>query len=61
MPEPADGQVLIRNAFLSVDPYMRPRMNDVKSYVPPFLLGEVMNGGAVGQVIASRNSRVAEG
>ena len=52
---------MIRNAYLSVDPYMRGRMNDVKSYVPPFALGEPMTGGAVGQVIASRNERFAEG
>ncbi|GAA1215632.1 NADP-dependent oxidoreductase [Kitasatospora nipponensis] len=50
-PEP--GQLLVRNAFLSVDPYMRGRMNDVKSYVPPFRLDAVMDGGAVGYVVAS--------
>jgi len=61
VPEPADGQVLIRNAFVSVDPYMRGRMNDVKSYVPPFALGEPLTGGAVGQVVASRNGRFEEG
>ena len=61
IPDPADGQVLIRNAFFSVDPYMRPRMNDVRSYVAPFTLGEAMTGGAVGRVAASRNSRYAEG
>ena len=61
IPDPADGQVLIRNAYFSVDPYMRPRMNDVRSYVAPFTLGEAMTGGAVGQVAASRNSRYAEG
>ncbi|SDG96950.1 NADP-dependent oxidoreductase [Klenkia brasiliensis] len=44
------GQVRVRNEFLSVDPYMRGRMNDVKSYVPPFALGETMTGGAVGRV-----------
>ena len=59
--ETADGELLIRNAFLSVDPYMRGRMNDVRSYVPPFELGEVMTGGAVGEVIASRNDGFAEG
>jgi NADPH-dependent curcumin reductase CurA len=59
--EPDDGQAVIRNAFMSVDPYMRGRMNDVKSYVPPFQLGEVLYGGAVGEVIASRNERLAEG
>jgi NADPH-dependent curcumin reductase CurA len=61
IPDPADGQVLIRNAFFSVDPYMRPRMNDVRSYVAPFTLGEAMTGGAVGRVAVSRNSRYAEG
>jgi hypothetical protein len=61
IPDPADGQVLIRNAFFSVDPYMRPRMNDVRSYVAPFTLGEAMTGGAVGRVAASRNEKYAEG
>ncbi|GHE14057.1 NADP-dependent oxidoreductase [Klenkia taihuensis] len=46
----APGQVRVRNEFLSVDPYMRGRMNDVKSYIPPFALGETMTGGAVGRV-----------
>ena len=59
--EPADGQILIRNAFFSVDPYMRPRMNDVRSYVAPFTLGEPMTGGAVGRVVASRHDALAEG
>jgi hypothetical protein len=49
-----DGQVRIRNLWLSVDPYMRGRMNDVKSYVPPFQLGEPMDGGAIGEVIESK-------
>jgi NADPH-dependent curcumin reductase CurA len=57
LPDPSDGEVLVRNAFLSVDPYMRARMNDVKSYVPPFALGEPMTGGAVGRVVESRNER----
>jgi NADPH-dependent curcumin reductase CurA len=61
IPDPAEGQLLIRNAYFSVDPYMRPRMNDVRSYVAPFTLGEAMTGGAVGQVVASRNPRYAEG
>ncbi|MGH3314015.1 MAG: NADP-dependent oxidoreductase [Streptomyces sp.] len=51
---PDDGQILVRNLHLSVDPYMRGRMNDVKSYVPPFQLDEPMGGGAVGVVIASK-------
>ena len=49
-----DGQVLVRNRFMSVDPYMRGRMNDRKSYVPPFEIGKVLDGGAVGEVIESR-------
>ncbi|MEU0935950.1 MULTISPECIES: NADP-dependent oxidoreductase [unclassified Embleya] len=54
IPELADGQMLIRNLFLSVDPAMRGRMNDVKSYTPPFELNKPMDGGAVGRVVASR-------
>ncbi len=50
--EPGDGRLLVRNAFMSVDPYMRGRMNDAKSYVPPYELGKVMYGGAVGEVVA---------
>ncbi len=61
VPAPAEGQVLIRNAYLSVDPYMRGRMSDVRSYVAPFTLGEVMGGGAVGRVAASRSPDWREG
>jgi len=61
VPEPSEGEVLVRNIYLSVDPYMRGRMNDVKSYVPPFKVGEVLQAGVVGQVVASRNSRFSEG
>ena len=53
VPDPGEGQVLVRNTFMSVDPYMRGRMNDVKSYVPPFQIGAPLDGGAVGEVIAS--------
>ena len=49
-----DQQVLVRNLFMSVDPYMRGRMNDRKSYVPPFEIGKVLDGGAVGEVVESR-------
>ena len=59
--EPAPGQVLVRNDWMSVDPYMRGRMNDVKSYVPPFGLGEAMEGGAVGTVVASESPDVPVG
>jgi NADPH:quinone reductase len=59
--EPADGQVLVRNIYLSVDPYMRGRMNDAKSYVPPFQVGEVLQAGVIGEVVASRNDNFGEG
>jgi NADPH-dependent curcumin reductase CurA len=49
-----DQQVLVRNLFMLVDPYMRDRMNDRKSYVPPFEIGKALEGGAVGEVIESR-------
>jgi len=61
LPDPGDGEVLIRNAYVSVDPYMRGRMNDAKSYVPPFQVGEPLSGGAVGKVVASRNTQWPEG
>ena len=57
----ADGEVRVANRWLSVDPYMRGRMNDVKSYVPPFVLGEPMTGGAVGEVIESRDPALVAG
>jgi NADPH-dependent curcumin reductase CurA len=55
LPDLQDGQVLVRNQFMSVDPYMRGRMNDVKSYSAPFRLDAALDGGAVGEVIASRS------
>ena len=51
--DPGPGQILVRNTWLSVDPYMRGRMNDVPSYIPPFQLHEPMTGGAVGVVVAA--------
>jgi NADPH-dependent curcumin reductase CurA len=54
LPPLADGQVRVKNLWLSVDPYMRGRMNDVKSYVPSFHVGEPMDGGAIGEVIESK-------
>ncbi|MGL5018370.1 MAG: NADP-dependent oxidoreductase, partial [Luteolibacter sp.] len=50
-----DQQVRVHNLFLSVDPYMRGRMTDRKSYVPPFEVGKVLEGGAVGEVTESRS------
>lgn len=58
---PRDGEVLVRNLFMSVDPYMRGRMNDVESYTPPFALGEVLQGGAIGRVVESRAPGLAPG
>jgi NADPH-dependent curcumin reductase CurA len=55
LPPLAEGMVHVRNHWLSVDPYMRGRMNDVKSYVPPFQVGEPLEGGAVGEVVESRS------
>lgn len=61
IPSPGDGEVLIRNLYMSVDPYMRGRMNDVVSYSPPFRLNAPMEGGAVGRVERSNNPAFKEG
>ena len=61
IPSPADGEVLIRVKWLSLDPYMRGRMNEGKSYAASVSLGEVMIGGTVGEVIESRNPKFAKG
>jgi len=53
--EPGDGEVAIRNVFVSVDPYMRSRMTGIRTYVGPFEVGEVIDGGAVGRVVESRH------
>ena len=53
LPDLADGQVRVRNEFISVDPYMRGRMNDTRSYVAPYQIGEQITGGAVGRIIES--------
>jgi NADPH-dependent curcumin reductase CurA len=58
---PGDGEVVVRNTFLSVDPYMRGRMNDARSYLPPFAVGAVMDGGAVGEVLESRSPALSVG
>lgn len=57
----ADGQFRVRNHWLSIDPYMRGRMNEAKSYAAPQPLGEVMIGAAAGEVVESRNARFAVG
>ncbi|MFD4608435.1 NADP-dependent oxidoreductase [Streptomyces sp. NPDC058451] len=61
VPQPGEGQVLVRNEYLSVDPYMRGRMNAAKSYAEPYELGRPMRGGAVGEVVASEAEGVAVG
>ncbi|GAA4014659.1 NADP-dependent oxidoreductase [Allokutzneria multivorans] len=61
VPAVGAGQVLVRNLVMSVDPYMRGRMNDTKSYIPPFELGKALEGGAVGEVIASESPDLAVG
>ncbi|GAA2245291.1 NADP-dependent oxidoreductase [Streptomyces indiaensis] len=61
VPQPGEGQVLVRNKYLSVDPYMRGRMSDAKSYVAPFEIGKVMQGGAVGEVVASNAEGLSVG
>ncbi|MFF5859775.1 NADP-dependent oxidoreductase [Streptomyces sp. NPDC012751] len=61
VPALGEGQVLVRNKYLSVDPYMRGRMSAAKSYVAPFELGKAMQGGAVGEVVESRAEGIAAG
>ena len=56
-----EGEIRVANRWLSVDPYMRGRMNDVKSYVPPFALDAPMEGGAVGEVVESRSPHFQPG
>lgn len=60
-PAPGAGEIQVRNSWMSVDPYMRGRMYDRESYVPPFQIGEVLQGGAVGRVTASNHPDFAEG
>jgi NADPH-dependent curcumin reductase CurA len=53
LPAPGDGEIQVKNLWMTVDPYMRGRMNDVRSYTPPFEIGEALQGGAIGEVVAS--------
>jgi NADPH-dependent curcumin reductase CurA len=59
--DPADGELVVRNTFMSVDPYMRGRMSSAKSYAAPFEVGAVMYGGAIGEVVASAADGFAPG
>jgi NADPH-dependent curcumin reductase CurA len=60
-PDLGDGQAFVRNVFVSVDPYMRNRMNGIRTYVGPYEIGGSIDGGAVGRVVASRHPSLAEG
>jgi NADPH-dependent curcumin reductase CurA len=61
MPEPGAGEMLIRVIWLSLDPYMRGRMDDAKSYATPVPIGGTMEGGTVAQVVTSANPKFAPG
>ena len=61
VPEPGEGEILVRSRYLSLDPYMRGRMNEARSYADPAELGEVMAGGAVGTVVESKHPQFSEG
>ena len=61
LPDPGPGEVQVRNLYMSVDPYMRGRMYDRPSYSPPFQIGEALQGGAVGEVVASNSPDLAVG
>ncbi len=61
VPDPAPGEVQVKNIWMTVDPYMRGRMVDRASYIPPFQLGEPLQGGAIGEVSASNDSRLKPG
>lgn len=60
-PRPDDGEVLVRSLYLSVDPYLRGRMREGRSYIEPFQIGEVISNGAVGQVVESRSPKLQSG
>ncbi|HXB66854.1 MAG TPA: NADP-dependent oxidoreductase [Candidatus Acidoferrales bacterium] len=59
--QPDDGEVVVRNLWMSVDPYMRGRMTERKSYIPPFQVGKPLEGGAVGQIVESKSPDLAVG
>jgi len=61
LPDPKPGEVLVRNVCMSVDPYMRGRMNEGRSYVPPFQIGQTLEGGAVGRVVSSLDQKLPAG
>ena len=55
LPDPSEGEILVQNIYMSVDPYMRGRMYDRESYIPPFQIGKPLEGGCIGRVIESKN------
>jgi NADPH-dependent curcumin reductase CurA len=61
VPDPKEGEFLVRNIWMSVDPYMRGRMRETKSYIPSFQLGKPLEGGCVGQIIESKNNQFKVG
>jgi NADPH-dependent curcumin reductase CurA len=61
LPPLSDGEILVRQRFLSLDPYMRPRMTELRSYTPPFELDKPLTGGSVGEVVESRNPKFDKG
>ena len=61
MPQPNDGEVLVRALYISVDPYLRGRMREGRSYVPPFAVGQVIESGAIGEVVESRSPKFQAG
>lgn len=61
VPEPADGEVLVRTLYISVDPYLRGRMREGRSYVPPFEVGQVIESGPVGEVVQSQSPKFQTG
>ncbi len=61
LPALGDNQVLVRSLYLSLDPYMRPRMTELRSYTPPFELDRPLTGGSVGEIVESRNPKFAAG
>ncbi len=61
VPEPKSGEMLLETVYMSVDPYMRGRMNDAESYVPPFQIGEPLQAGVVGKVVKSNGGKFPEG
>ena len=61
VPNVGDGEILVQNIYMSVDPYMRGRMYDRKSYVPPFQIGHPLEGGCVGRVVDSKSDQFQVG